>query len=498
MRHRQERFLTLIGPNADSASVTEVDLAEAPGEATGEPRIPLMHIPADIGFTKPEELTWWDWTVFLLHTAAEIEHALMVQYIYAAYSLGEAPFQGPNVPEGAQTLVDSWRRTIVGIAREEMGHLITVQNLLRFIGGALNFEREDFPFRSLYPFPFQLEPLTKSSLAKYVAAEMPENPDQPDELMREIVERATGSAGGLNVNRVGPMYAELVTIFEDATKLSDNDLFPDTTDSFQAKGEDWGEDFGIIVRRFPPRLREDDPVAAKREGRAAAVEALKDIGAEGEGSGQPTDDTTSHFGRFIKIYKGRVEPPAMPPYPETDDWIPFRPVPTNPNTLISPSSAAHLEGGRITHPLSRLWAQLANVRYRMLLLDIAHALHLEGPTDGSLTMRDHLPEWAFFEMRGQLRAGLRGVSRRLVQLPLKAEGSSQEQAAALPFELPYTLALPDRDLDRWRLHLTLIEGASNLIAKIAERSSGRDDVLDELKRIDTDRQQRIKEHLTQL
>jgi hypothetical protein len=141
----------------------------------------------------------------------------------------------------------------------------------------------------------------------------------------------------------------------------------------------------------------------------------------------------------------------------------------------------------------------------MLLLDIAHALHFEGPTEGngSLTMRDHLHGWAFVEMRGQPRAaGLRGVSRKLVQLPLRAEGSSQEQAAALPFELPYTLALPDRDLDRWRLHLALIEGASNLIAKIEERTSDRDDVgddvLDELKRFDADRQQLIKEHLSQL
>src|SRR5215213_4852306 len=235
MRHRQERFLSLIGPNADSASVTE----ELPGEATSELRTPLTSVPADIGFTKPDELTWWDWTVFLLHTAAEIEHALLVQYLYAAYSLREGNFQGPNVPPDAPTLVNRWRRTIIGIAREEMGHLITVQNLLRFIGGTLNFEREDFPFRTLYPFPFQLEPLTKDSLAKYVAAEMPANPDESDELMREIIQRATGSVGGLNVNRVGPLYTELDTIFADATKLSDNDLFPGTADSFQAKQEDW-------------------------------------------------------------------------------------------------------------------------------------------------------------------------------------------------------------------------------------------------------------------
>lgn len=38
----------------------------------------------------------------------------------------------------------------------------------------LHFDREEFPIPSdLYPFPFELEPLTKRSLGKYVLAEMP-------------------------------------------------------------------------------------------------------------------------------------------------------------------------------------------------------------------------------------------------------------------------------------------------------------------------------------
>jgi hypothetical protein len=489
MRHRQERFLSLIGSNADSASVTDVDLAEPPGEITGERRTPLARIAADIGLTKPVELTGWDWTVFLLHTAAEIEHALMVQYLYAAFSLGEPPFQGPNVPSNAQTLVNDWRRKILGIAKEEMGHLMTVQNLLRFIGGSLNFEREDFPFRSLNPFRFQLEPLTKASLAKYVAAEMPANPALSDEELEEIIQRATGSAGGLNVNRVGPLYAELADIFADPTKLSDDDLFPNTADSFQANAEAWHAFGPIHVRQF--RSTSADPL-----GRDAAVQALKEIDEQGEGHGQPTDATASHFGRFIAIYQQ---------YPETDeefgpvDWIPFRPVPTNPNTLISPSSDHHLEDGRITHPVSRLWAQLSNVRYRMLLLSIAHAVCLEGepfyfpPPVPWRTMRGNLRDWAFLEMRGKpltRLAGLQGLSKRLVQLPLKAEGSSQEKAAALPFELPYTLALPDREPDRWRLHLALITSARGLIEKI-EEASGSDDLLEELKEIDLQKQRVI-------
>jgi hypothetical protein len=480
MRHRQERLLSVIETSLDAALGTDDDLAQVPNEAAGETATPLARSPADLAFTKPDELTWWDWTVFLLHTAAEIEHALMVQYLYAAYSLREVNFQGPNVPPDAPNLAKRWRRMIAGIAREEMGHLITVQNLLRFIGGTLNFEREDFPFRTFYPFRFQLEPLTRSSLAKYVAAEMPEKPDQLAELMREIVQRATGSAGGSTVNQVGPMYAELVTIFEDSTKLSDDDLSPETADGFQAKEDDWRGSSIVIVREL--------------RSRADAVNALVEIGEQGEGSWEPTNETDlSHFDRFIQIYQE---------YPETDvaiepvDWIPTHPVPTNPNTLTSPSSDALLERGRITHPLARLWAQLSNVRYRMLLLSVVHALYLKDPMEvnGSLTVRGHLCNWAFIEMRGELLAGLSGVSKRLVQLPLKEEVSPQEQVAALPFELPYTLALPDRDPDRWRLHLALTKGARGLIEQI-EGASGSNDVLEELKDIDLERQRLIEAQL---
>ena len=98
-----------------------------------------------------------DEAIFLLHTAAEIEHVLMVQYLYAAWSL---PRDGPAV-------VGRWRRDILQIAREEMAHFASVQNLLRLIGGPLNFDREDFPFRTdFYPFPFRLEPLGRASLAR--------------------------------------------------------------------------------------------------------------------------------------------------------------------------------------------------------------------------------------------------------------------------------------------------------------------------------------------
>ena len=77
-----------------------------------------------------------DEAIFLLHTVAEIEHALMVQYLYAAWSL----------PRTADRRVARWRGHILQIAREEMAHFAAVQNILRFVGGPLNFDREDLPF----------------------------------------------------------------------------------------------------------------------------------------------------------------------------------------------------------------------------------------------------------------------------------------------------------------------------------------------------------------
>ena len=113
-----------------------------------------------------EAMSTHDKTIFFLQTATEIEHSLLVQYLYGAFSLGDIDTRA-DLTEPQKNQARDWQRKIVFIARQEMGHLISVENLLRLIGGPLNFEREDFPFRGdYYPFPFQLEPLTKDSLAK--------------------------------------------------------------------------------------------------------------------------------------------------------------------------------------------------------------------------------------------------------------------------------------------------------------------------------------------
>jgi hypothetical protein len=414
----------------------------------------LAEAPAAQPIEKPDELSWWDWAVFLLHTVAEIEHALMVQYLYAAYSLADDNFTGTHLPTdpGPGDLTGKWRDTIIGIAKEEMAHLLTEQNLLRFIGGPLNFEREDFPIRTtLYPFPLVLEPLTKTSLAKYISAEMPAHPDVPD--IEDIVRRATDATGGMHPNRVGVLFETLEHIFGDETKILEADLRPETA-SRQAKPRDWH------VPPPPPEHMIIRTVASRDD----AIQALKRIGDQGEGSGSSSTDP-SHFERFLEIYRAFPETETDEPY-----WVPTRSIPTNPTTVPPPTSGPDPEAARrITHPTTRRWAQLFNVRYRMLLTDIAHALLL-GPLDegGPPTLRAQLRNWAFIEMT----VGVKGIAKRLTTEPAKEAPAAEDPAhAGAPFELPYTFAISDDEHDRWRLHLALLDASRDLLETLPHDDS---------------------------
>jgi hypothetical protein len=392
-----------------------------------------------------------DEAVFLLHCAAEVEHALMVQYLYAAYSLG-----GPQVPQDKRELVNRWRSTFIEIAREEMGHLASVQNLLRFIGGPLNLEREDFPFRTgFYPFRFKLERLTKDSLAKYVYAEMPEGLDGDD--IDEIRKRAIG-ANAEPVNHVGLLYQSIASLFArkeaDGTfSLRDADLQAEPL-SLQA-GREWelGSD-KLIIEQVKTREGAGD----------GAIPLIQAIAVQGEGMPSTGSFEGSHYRRFRDIYDV---------FPEESDWQPSRVVPEDPNTSKpdpNPTSGfdreeeERLAKGRITHPHSRLWAQLLNLRYRMLLTNIFHALHTEGPVN-SETPKSTIFGWFITEMT----TNIRGLSSLLIEMP-QLEGQSVGPPFAAPaFELPYTLDLADSVQNRWRLHRDLFLASQLLVRKIQER-----------------------------
>jgi Ferritin-like len=147
--------------------------------------------------------------VRLLHEASEIEHSLMLQYLYGAFSLKPAyhsiaGYGNPNADD------------LLGVAIQEMQHLATVNRLLVAVGAAPYLVREDFPYEpEVYPFQFHLEPLSIRSLAKYVYCEAPVDATDPrhaktpeDTAFHERLFMALGR--DQRPNHVGSLYRSII------------------------------------------------------------------------------------------------------------------------------------------------------------------------------------------------------------------------------------------------------------------------------------------------
>jgi Ferritin-like len=274
----------------------------------------------------------------LLQIAAEIEHALMAQYLYAAYSINEQFAEGRD--DFISSTISRWKRDICTVARQEMTHLITVQNLLLALGTDLYLNRENnFELHSdEYPFPVCFEPLSLKSLAKYVVTENPEVSQIRSQSERESLRKASRLLRTElhkkhldfqdKINRVGVIYLTLYWLFlrtddskglgklpssfvpcmKDAELLGvhlDDSDFVTLSDFkyFEATPAEWH----IYEREM--KVSNTDP-------RSNALAAIHWIMAQGEGSvgmKHPKTTTTrlSHFQIFGQIFNNFYEKPSQ-------------------------------------------------------------------------------------------------------------------------------------------------------------------------------------------
>jgi hypothetical protein len=75
---------------------------------------------------------------------------------------------------------------------------------------------------------------------------------------------------------------------------------------------------------------------------------------------------------------------------------------------------------------------------------------------------------------------LSDIATKLAKLPREAGGPDGEESperAGAPFELPYTLNLPDREQDRWRTHIDVLDACLKLEQAIAASGQGAGDGL---------------------
>ncbi|HTB38409.1 MAG TPA: ferritin-like domain-containing protein [Reyranella sp.] len=429
---------------------------------------------------KRADMTWKDHLVMLLQIGAEIEHSLMVQYLYAAYSLG-----GDNVPADQQKMVRGWQADILAVAKEEMGHLLTVQNILMLIGAPINLGRMNLPWDiEFYPFPFQLERLSLDSVACYVYAEMPSEKEFAEAPKRSggqllgryqrfeqkdrarIIERVSKRTTKRGAHRVGRLYREIMDLLGNSELIPDQ-MFEEKTYAFQSSRDDWGRGYqprprmldaeGSLVgeAQAEPGIRRAHVMVDRCATRLQATAALRALSHQGEAPLLATkeSDEHSHFDRFLKIYQ------------QFDDlngrWDPARPVPTNPTTMRDPD--AQDDKCYISAQRSQEWASLFNLRYRMLLKYLAHTFQLARTVPGD---RPNLRAMVMHRVFGEMY-NLKTIAGILVRLP-QHDRANDPARAGPPFEIPYTLDLPVGELERWILHRDLISSSRALCEKLLD------------------------------
>ena len=433
MRSRNLNFSTRTLSVAADSPLRDLAAPQGGVEMAG-PQVLTLRTPDLSGYATAREKAH-----ILLDAAAEVEHALMVEYLYAAYSL-RAPGGGETAAQG--TALVRWVRTIVTVAKEEMGHLLTVENLLVALGLPPNLEREDFPFRSdLYPFRFHLEPLSRLSLAKYVMAESPTVPPAGTEaVFAEIAALLAGSM--VEVNHVATLYAYVGLVFapaEGLPEIIDAEADPARRrylEIVQALGAEvvpageeaaWHLGAGEYTGAAAAQADADDwrsdagpdgagPKVLKATDAQSALLALAVIAVQGEGPGN-TVEGDSHFVRFLNIFRGTGTLPAFP-LPD-DAWQPARPVPRDPRL---PEDVV-AEGTLIEDPLAQAWCRVANGSYGVLLGLIEYYLRSERAD------RWVYADAAFVQMTERLRT----VREALGELPPATAGPVE---AGVPFKLP--------------------------------------------------------------
>lgn len=296
-----------------------------------------------------------------LYEAAELEHNLMCTYLYAAFSLKSGEVEGLSAVEAEA--VARWRRIILDVAIDEMGHLAAVWNITAALGGAPRFGRGNFPLAPGFlpaGVVVKLAPLSASVLQHFIHLERPHGNDEPDgegfaperEFSRAIAApRLTPM--GVDYDTVGDFYA---AIGRDLRALV----------AHVGEAAAFCGDPALQLSAREVSLSGANPVRCLD----TALAAFETIVAQGEGS--QADSVDSHFQKFLGV---RSEFQAF--QARNPAFAPAHPAAVNPVLRRPPQ------------PEGRVWIEdekaaatvdLANAAYGLMLRAMAYAYTLPSPT----------------------------------------------------------------------------------------------------------------------
>jgi len=273
-------------------------LSEPEGEAK-EP--PAVH---QIKIQTREEL------VSVLSEASALEHMIMCEYLFAAFSLKRDESEG--VDGGLLEKLQAWEEVIDTVAVQEMTHLALVNNMLVSVGSGPYFQHPNFPQPSRY-FPpnirLALMPFGEQALRHFLYLERPEGMSiegvpgfevlgdlNPPELKGGILPQQE------YFSTVGNLYRGIEKGFGDLVDRYGEDGVFIGAEHAQATEEIFG-----LQNLFEVR----DLQSARK-----AVEGIVEMGEGARG-----DWTNAHFGMFLRVFKDFTETRK-----KLNEFRPTRPV----------------------------------------------------------------------------------------------------------------------------------------------------------------------------
>jgi len=336
------------------------------------------------------EHLWW-----LLAEASQLEHGIMCQYLYAAFSLKAGTEEGVTAEQ--LEAIGRWRTAVVDIAIQEMLHLALVSNLMSAIGAAPTFTRSNFPRASEY-FPpgvqLKLLPFCEDSLTHFLYLERPEGMERAD-------------AAGFVPTAPPPLP---VATDEDFPRGQDfatvGHLYRGIADGLRHLAGRLGER-GLFVgparaQATPEVFQWPDLIAVTDL--ASAVAAVEEIVEQGEGA--RGEWQTAHYGRFLRVYEEHAAMCAADP-----DFQPARPV--LPAFSSQPFDVAEPQA-LISDPTTKSVADMFNMGYEVLLQTLTRYFTHTDETPEQLAT---LVSTAFGLMTGVLRP----LGNSLTALPVGPE-----------------------------------------------------------------------------
>lgn len=383
--------------------------------------------------------------IYMLCQAAELEHGIMCQYLFAAFSLKQAA--GEGLSDAELSVVRRWRKQVSHVAAQEMLHLALVQNLLSAIGAAPHLSRPNLPAPAgHYPAGVQLAllPFGEQALRHFMFLERPEGMDLQDTEGLAVMRRAEPL---MSKRDIVPRGQDFATI---------GHLYRSIEAGFAHLAAKYGEDWLFVG---PPQAQATSaqfrwPELVAVTGLASAQCAIEEILEQGEGPRGHWRD--AHFGQFVAILDEYQQLLAANP-----GFDPVRPV------LAANVRVPERDTGvpLITDPLTARVTDLFNVGYEILLQILERFFAHTEETDAQLvTLADAAV--------GLMLRAIKPLGDLITTLP--AGDGHPGKSAGPSFELFYETdyLMPHREA-AWALLAERLDAAAGLCGELTAGQGSR-------------------------